>query len=456
MTGRLAGERALVVGYGSSGRAAAAALSREGATVRVTELRPASPADIAEVPPNLEMNWGGHRPEHLEGITLVVTSPGVPQHAPILRAALERGIPVWSELELGARLCRVPFVAVTGTNGKTTTTEMVATIMRRSGLRARACGNVGYPFSSAAADDVEALAVEASSFQLRFVDTFRPRVSVMLNLAPDHLDWHGTMAAYAEAKARIFARQGPGDVHVGNADDVAAAEMSKGAPCEVRWFRQGRPSMGEIGVEAGRIVAAFDPSLELGQPSGGSPGFLSDAAAAAAAALAFGVPADAVAAGVSESEPGPHRGTVVARMGAVRFVDDSKATNPHAALAAMDGLSDVVLIAGGRAKGLDLSPLRVAIARLTAVVAIGEAAPQVAEVFEGAVKVRTADSMEEAVAVAADEVSPEGTVLLAPACASQDMFRDYADRGDRFAAAARAETARRRSAEPTAMGRNDG
>jgi UDP-N-acetylmuramoylalanine--D-glutamate ligase len=209
-------------------------------------------------------------------------------------------------------------------------------------------------------------------------------------------------------------------------------------------------------VVDGGIVAAFEPPLELGRPRGGSPALLADAAAAGAAALAFGVPADAVAGAMAEAQAGSHRGTEVARLGSVRFVDDSKATNPHAALAALEGLRDVVLIAGGRAKGLDLSPLRRAIPRLSAVVAIGEAAPHVVEVFAGAVKVRTADSMEEAVAAAAEQVPPGGTVLLAPACASQDMFRDYADRGDRFAAAARAEVARReRAAEPTGTGRSD-
>jgi UDP-N-acetylmuramoylalanine--D-glutamate ligase len=457
VSGRFARERALVVGFGASGQAAAAALRREGATVRVSELRSREAVGLTVDQPDVEVLWGGHRPEHLEGITLVVTSPGVPEATPLLRVALDRGIPVCSELELAGRLCEVPIVAVTGTNGKTTTTELVASMLRRAGLRARACGNVGYPFSAAVAEDVDALAVEASSFQLRFVDTFHPRVSVLLNMAPDHLDWHGSLAAYAAAKARIFARQGPGDVHIGNGDDPAGAEVSKSAPCEVRWFRQGPPPAGEVGVVDGRIVAAFDPPVELGRPPVGSPSFLSDAAAAAAAALAFGAPTQAVAATVAESHPGPHRGTEVARLGSVRFVDDSKATNPHAALAALEGLHDVVLIAGGVAKGLDLSPLRQAAPRLSAVVAIGQAAPQVGEVFSGVVKVRTADSLEEAVAMAAEEVSPDGTVLLAPACASQDMFRDYADRGDRFAAAARAEVTRRvRAAEPTTRGRSDG
>src|SRR5206468_6184206 len=165
-------------------------------------------------PAGVETRYGGHRPEHLDGITLVVASPGVPPGAPIIAWAHGRGVPLWSELELGARLCRVPYVGVTGTNGKTTTVEMLAAMMRAAGVVARACGNVGYPFSLAAREEgLDALAVEASSFQLAFQETFHPEVSVLLNVAPDHLDWHGTLEAYVAAKAMIYAHQGAGDIH---------------------------------------------------------------------------------------------------------------------------------------------------------------------------------------------------------------------------------------------------
>ena len=438
MTGAFAGERALVVGFGQSGRAAARILIEEGASVRVSEERP--PGEVGPTVPGTELLAGGHRREHLNGMTVVVVSPGVPEHAPIIRWAMDRGLPVWSELELGARLCRSPIVAVTGTNGKTTTVELVASMMRAAGLDSTACGNVGFPFSLAARKPFDALAVEASSFQLRFHQTFHPRVSVLLNLAPDHLDWHGSFRAYAEAKARIYSRQRPGDVHLGSRDDPESARVSRAAPCPVSWYGWGSGDQIAAGVVDGRVVirtaegaVAVGPAL-----TGQRRSFLLDAAAAAGAATAFGIPVDAVAQALASFRPLPHRGSVVAEIGSVKFLDDSKATNPHAALAALDGLSGVVLIAGGLSKGVDLSPLSAATPSLTAVVAIGEAAPDVAAAFRGLVPVHMARSMEEAVEVAFGEAAPGGMVLLAPACASQDMFSDYRERGDRFAAAARA------------------
>jgi UDP-N-acetylmuramoylalanine--D-glutamate ligase len=437
--GRFARESAVVIGLGASGDAAARVLAAEGARVRVTERRDLAALDgVAELERvGVEVVAGGHRPEHLDGASLVVTSPGVPEHAPVLVWAADRGLPVWSEIELGARLARVPYVAITGTNGKSTTTEMVAAAMRAAGMRATACGNIGHPFSLAALEDHEALAVEVSSFQLHHHVSFHPRVSVLLNLAPDHLDWHGSFAAYAQAKARVFELQEGRDVHVGNADDAGAAEVSRRAPCEVRWFRLGEPGPGEVGYVGGEVVAGGAVPVGLGRPQGTGAGFRADAAAAAAAVLAFGLDAAAVRDGIGSVAPLPHRGQEVAAAAGVRFVDDSKATNPHAAVAALDGMRDVVLIAGGMAKGVDLAPLAQALPALAGVVAIGEAAPEVAAVFDGRVPVRRADTIEEAARTAFDMAGGRGTVLLAPACASQDMFRDYAERGDRFAAAAR-------------------
>ena len=440
-----AGVRAVVVGYGTSGRAAARALAGRGASVVVSEARDAAdlldadpPGDPGSLSGAVELRAGGHRPEHLDGADLVVVSPGVPPTAPVVGWARERGLPVWGELELGARIARAPYLAVTGTNGKSTTVELLAEILRAAGLRARACGNVGYPFPEAAGEDLDALVVEASSFQLAFHETFRPRVSVLLNVAPDHLDWHGSFEAYAGAKARVHAAQGEGDVHVGNAEDAGAAAISREAPCEVRWFRAGPPLEGEVGVEDGAVVARIDGRrLPLGSPNLAG-ALLADAAAAAAAALAFGVDAAAIGAGLASFRALPHRGEEVARAGIVRFLDDSKATNVHAALAALAGRRQTVLIAGGLAKGVELSALADAAPSLAAVVAIGEAAAALEEAFDGrGVVVRRAGSMEEAVEAAWEEAHPGEVVLLAPACASMDMFRDYADRGERFAAAAR-------------------
>jgi UDP-N-acetylmuramoylalanine--D-glutamate ligase len=439
MSGAFAGRRFLVIGLGVAGGAVARVLAEEGARVRVSEARADVPGADELAALGVDVRLGGHAPEHLADVEVVVPSPGVPEHAPVLRWAAERGLPIWSELDVGAHLCRVPYVAITGTNGKSTTTELVASMLAAAGLDAVACGNIGHPFAIAAREGHDALAVEASSFQLRFHHALRPRVSVLLNLAPDHLDWHGSVEAYAAAKARVFELQGSGDVHVGNAEDPASAALSRRAPCRVAWFRSARPEPGEVGVVDGAVLSRVDgEEVELGRPPQASAGFLADCAAAAAAALAFGLSPSAVREGIERMRPLPHRGEEVARVGGVRFVDDSKATNVHAALHAIRGKRDVVLIAGGMAKGVDLAPLAGAAPSLAGVVAIGESAPELVAVFEGRVPVRVAGSIEEAVRTAYAMAPGEGTVLLAPACASWDMFRDYAERGDRFAAAARA------------------
>jgi UDP-N-acetylmuramoylalanine--D-glutamate ligase len=433
------GERAVVVGLGVSGAAAARALAEEGATVRVSELRPRSElsSDVDELAElGVEVLDGGHRAEHLDGATLVVPSPGIAPDAPILREAAARRLPIRSELELGARLCRVPYVGITGTNGKTTTTEMVAAGMRGAGLSAVACGNIGYPFSRAARENHDALAVEASSYQLHFSESFHPKVSVLLNLAPDHLDWHGSFEAYADAKARVFARQGPAEIHVGNRDDQSAASVSARARSRIVWTTLSEPRDGEVGYVENAVVSLVDDDVEIEGPAGGGRGRRADAAAAVAAGLSFGLAPDALREGIRTADALPHRGQVVAHAGSVRFVDESKATNPHAALAALEGLDAVVLIAGGLSKGVDLSSLASAAPRLVAVVAIGEAADEIVGIFEGLRPVQRAGSIEEAVRVAFRQAPEGGTVLLAPACASQDMFRDYRERGDRFAAAA--------------------
>jgi UDP-N-acetylmuramoylalanine--D-glutamate ligase len=446
MSGAFETERAVIVGAGVAGAAAARALVEEGASVRVTERRAES--DVRSVADELrtlgvEVFAGGHDPSHLTGATLLVSAPGVPEDAPVLGWARDRGIAVWGEMELGARLCHTPYLAVTGTNGKTTTTGMITACLQASGMDAVACGNIGHPFVTAARESHDALVVECSSFQLRTQESLHPVVSVLLNLAPDHLDWHGTYEAYVEAKARIFARQAAGDRHVGNRDDPAARAVSEAAPCELVWFGLDAPRIGEIGYSAdGDLLARLDGDVRVGAVPGDRAGYREDAAAAVAAALSFGASPESAVAGLGGFESQRHRGDVVASVGGVRFVDNSKATNVHAALAAIAAVattgSPCVLIAGGRAKGADLSPLRSAAERVSGVVAIGEASVAVARAFEGATPVRRAESIEEAVGVAFGMAPSPGTVLLAPACASWDQFRDYRERGDRFSAAAHA------------------
>jgi len=437
------GRRAVVIGAGVAGRAAAETLAAEGATVLVTERRDAEAiGDVSALTSaGVDVRTGGHAATDLDGADVLVVSPGVPPDAPPLVWARERGIEIWGELELGARLVRVPYLAVTGTNGKTTTTGMLAACLRAGGVEAVACGNIGFPFTTAVREDHDALVVEVSSFQLAGQERFHPRVSVLVNLAPDHLDYHGSFDAYRDAKAAIYRNQRDEDVHVGNRDDPSAAAVSAEAPCAHAWFGAGTPAGDghDVGYEGDALLARGpDGPVELGSVDGERAGHREDAAAAAAAALAYGMAPEAVRDGLGAFEPAAHRGELVAEVDGVRFLDNSKATNVHAASAAIAAVRDAVLIAGGRAKGQDLSPLRETAANLRAVVVMGEAGPSLHAVFDGLVTVHDAGSIEEGVATAFAASARPGIVLLAPACASWDQFASYVERGDRFAAAARA------------------
>jgi UDP-N-acetylmuramoylalanine--D-glutamate ligase len=439
----MGGRRAVVIGAGVAGRAAAAALAAEGATVLVTERRDTDAVgDVSTLmSAGVAVRTGGHDVADLDGADVVVVSPGVPPDAAPLVWARERGIEVWGELELGARLARAPYLAVTGTNGKTTTTGMLAACLRAGGVDAVACGNIGFPFTTAVREHHAALVVEVSSFQLAVQERFHPRVSVLVNLAPDHLDHHGSFEAYREAKAAIYRNQRGDDVHVGNRDDPPAAALSAGATCAQAWFGAGAPigDGPDVGYDGDVLLGRGpDGPVELGSVDGERAGHREDAAAAAAAAIAYGIGPDAVREGLAAFEPAAHRGELVADVEGVRFLDNSKATNVHAATAAISAVRDAVLIAGGRAKGQDLSPLRETAANLRAVVAMGEATVSLHEVYEGLLPVHDAGTIEDAVAIAFAASARPGVVLLAPACASWDQFSSYAERGDRFAAAARA------------------
>lgn len=436
MNGAFVGERAVVIGLGVAGAAAARVLAEEGADVRVSESRGGVELGAELRDRGVELRSGGHRPADLDDATLVVVSPGVATDAPVMAWARERGLPVWGELELGARLATAPYLAITGTNGKTTTTGMIASCLRAGGFDAVACGNIGHPFPLAAREGHDVLVVECSSFQLETQESFHPRISVLLNLAPDHLDRHGSFERYAAVKARVYEHQGPADVHVGNRDDEAAAAISRAAPCPTMWFTLGEPDEGETGFLGSGPVGRWGTDEILGSLPLDTPAMRADAAACAMACHAFGVPADAIREGLSAFVPARHRGEAVARAGDVGFVDNSKATNPHATLAAVGATQGLVLIAGGDAKGVDLTPLVAIAGRLAGVVAIGASADEIVSIFEGRVPTRKAGSIEEATRTAFELAPAGGTVLLAPACASWDMFRDYEERGDRFAAAA--------------------
>jgi UDP-N-acetylmuramoylalanine--D-glutamate ligase len=445
----LSGERVLVAGAGVSGLSAAAALVELGAHVTVTD---AVPAKLTDLPPGAE---AGEEADGIPaGTALVVTSPGRRPGHPLVAEAAAAGIPLVGEPELAwwigqDRETPPMWLAVTGTNGKTTTVGMLAAILRAAGRDAVACGNIGYPVVDAVRAGHPVLAVELSSFQLHWSPSIRPAAGCVLNVADDHLDWHGSFAAYADAKARVLLA----DVAVAGADDPAAAALLAEAPAPRRvGITLGEPGPDQLGVVDGLLVDRAFGGGELVaaasvHPAGASG--IADALAAAALARAAGAGPDAVRAGIDDFRPGPHRGGVVATVGGVGFVDDSKATNPHAAAASLvaQGATPVVWIVGGLLKGASVDELVARHSgRLRAAVVIGtDRADVVAALARHApripvVEVEAGDDGPMTIAVqrAAALARPGDVVLLAPAAASMDQFTDYVDRGMAFAAAAAA------------------
>ncbi|HEY0640755.1 MAG TPA: UDP-N-acetylmuramoyl-L-alanine--D-glutamate ligase [Pseudonocardiaceae bacterium] len=435
--------RVLVVGAGVSGRSAAAALVERGAAVVVTATNPDELRDL----PGVTTAPGLVEPP--EGVGLVVTSPGVRPDNPLLAAAAARGIEVIGEVELAWRLDQererpARWLVVTGTNGKTTTVGMLEAMLRAAGLHAVACGNIGLPVVDAVRAGYEVLAVELSSFQLHWSPSVRPFAGAVLNVEPDHLDWHGTLDAYTAAKARAFLAE----VAVGGLDDPGAARLLAAAPAPRRLgFTLGEPGPDRLGVRDGRLVdtdGAVLAAVEDVNPPGPS-GVLDALAAAALARLAGALPT-AIRDGLRVFEPAAHRGAVVAEHDGVRYVDNSKATNPPAAAAALRGCDSVVWLAGGLLKGADVDGLVADHAhRFRGVVLIGADRAEIAAALARHapdVPLREVSSgddgaMTEAVRAAADLARPGDVVLLAPAAASWDMFRSYGHRGDAFAEAAR-------------------
>ena len=451
MSGPYQGMPVVVAGAGVSGAAAARALADRGARVTVVdaseERAEALRAEGFEVvatdaPP--------------AGTALVVTSPGWRPDAPLLVASHAAGIEVVGEVELAWRLRgpgAAPWLAVTGTNGKTTTVRMLASVLAAAGLRTVAAGNVGLALLDAVGGELDVLAVELSSFQLHWSSTVRPHTAVVLNVAPDHVDWHGSLDAYAAAKGRIYA---PGTVAVCFREDPESVRLAAGSERRVG-FTLGAPRADELGVVEDLLVDRAFTATAAGEVPGeatvlattddvGVPGAHNRANALAAAALArsYGVPASAVRDGLRAFRPDPHRQALVATVDGVAWVDDSKATNPHAAAASLASSPSVVWIAGGLLKGAEVDDLvRTAAPALRAVVLLGtDRAPFLEALRRHApdlpvVVVERLDTgaMSDAVARARALARPGDTVLLAPAAASMDCFRDYRQRGELFAAA---------------------
>ena len=434
--------RVLVVGLGVSGFAAARALAAMGARVHVTES--GTGQDIDERARMLRaegvvVETGGHQLVGLDW-DLAVVSPGIPPSAPVVTGLRRDGVEVIGEVELAYRVSACDFLAVTGTNGKTTTTSLLAAMLQEGGIKSVAAGNIGVPLIDALAGVPAggAIALEVSSFQLDTLDSFRARVAVLLNVAEDHTDWHGSFDMYAAAKARITMNQSGDDVFMPNFEDPVAVGIAAAAPARIVPFSALRVPPGGIGIERGTIVYRGAEILDVSDISlTGRPG-LDDVTAAAGAALEYGVDARAVARAARAFRPLRHRLELVAEFDGVSYIDDSKATNPHATVAAVQDLENVVLIAGGRSKGIDLSPLKESVPPVVAVVALGEAATGVEDVFTGLVPVQKAATMQDAVRRARSMAISGGSVLLSPGCASLDMYTGYAERGEDFARAVEA------------------
>jgi UDP-N-acetylmuramoylalanine--D-glutamate ligase len=474
------GVQAVVAGFGVSGFAAADNLTHLGASVVALDERPDGKEEQAELLGVLgaDIRLGEGTTAVLpDDADLLVVSPGWKPSAPLIVQARDRGVPVWGEVELAWRLRApgpggrpAPWLAVTGTNGKTTTVQMLHSILRAAGLRSVAAGNVGLPLVEAVMDPTpyDVFAVELSSFQLHYTDSLSAEASAVLNVAEDHLDWYDGptgMADYATDKGRIYQRVQKACVY--NVADpeterlVREADVEEGA--RAIGFTLGMPGVGMVGVvdrilvdrafiaERQSSAAELCTVDELASPA---PHVVANALAAAALARAHGVPQAAVRDGLRAFRFDGHRIATVATVGGVTYVDDSKATNPHAARSSLLAYDPVVWIAGGLAKGAQFDDLVVATRdRLRAAVLIGRDraaiadaltrhAPDVPVISVDGDKTETGHAvMERAVVAARDLAQPGDTVLLAPGCASMDMFTDYADRGEAFAAAVRGLTA---------------
>jgi len=432
----LAGKRVLVLGLGDTGLSVARWLERHGALARVADTRAAPPRarDLAG-----DVRLGPFAPTLLDGVDLLCISPGLSLREPLVREALARGVPILGDIELFAWENRAPVLAVTGTNGKSTVTALLGHLLRSAGVDCEVAGNISPPVLEAAMKRQTPPAVwvlELSSYQLETTWSLDPRAATVLNVSEDHLDRYAAMADYGAAKARIF--QGDG-IQVLNRDDAASAAMALRERSLVTFGLDAPPTPADFGVSAGALCEGAHRLMQREQlPIHGSHN-VANALAACALARAFGVARERLAHGLASFRGLPHRVELVARRAGVQWYDDSKGTNVGATIAALRGLGKTaVLILGGDGKGQDFAPLREPVEQYAArVLLIGRDGPRIEQALAGLPTERCA-SLEHAVLRAARIARPGQAVLLSPACASFDMFRDYKHRGEVFAAAVRA------------------
>ena len=431
--------RVVVVGAARSGIAAAEQLARRGAIVTLTEARDSFEGAERLHAAGVRLELGGHQPDTLAAADLVVVSPGVSVEQSAFDVARARGVEIVGELELASRWTRGQVLAITGTKGKSTTTTLLGRMLTAAGWPVLVGGNIGVPLSSQVeASTPETLhVVETSSFQLETTTTFQPWIAVWLNVADDHLDRHETVESYTAAKARIFANQTAEDWALINADDPVVSARSEGVVAQRASFALSGRTTADFVVDGDwivkRTVAGAERLVPLSAVQLPGRHMLNNVLAATAAASIAGAPPRAMTEALRAFHGLAHVMEPADEVRGVRFVNDSKATNVEAASRSIESFAGVVAIIGGRFKGGDLRRLREPLSVSgRAVVAIGEAAPLVREALSDVVQVVMADSMRDAVARGYDLAVPDGTVLLAPACASFDWFRDYAERGTSF------------------------
>lgn len=440
------GKKVTVVGLARSGAAACRFLVSQGAIVTGSDHGPATKiqTDFEDLKrKGIIVEVGSHRPDTFLQADLIVVSPGVDTNLPLLQEARSRGIRIWSEVELAFRACRAPFAAITGTNGKSTTTTLVGLMLKHTGRRALVAGNIG----TALCDVVPGLSqecwvvAEISSFQLETIETFHPQVALLLNVTPDHLDRYADLAGYLAAKARIFQNQVSEDAAVLNADDPLTIEAAIRSKARKIFFSQRQPVTEGAFVQDGRfwlrLAGKAEPICDRGDLKIQGSHNTENALAAIATAGLLGVPPHSMRE-ILKHFPGlEHRLEPVAEIGGVRYFNDSKGTNVGATVKSLESFpgGNVVLIAGGLDKGADFRPLAPLVKeRVKATIVIGQAREKLQETLQEACPVHCAAHLEEAVEAAQNLARPGDVILFSPACASFDMFRNFEERGEVFKA----------------------
>jgi UDP-N-acetylmuramoylalanine--D-glutamate ligase len=432
-------ESTLVFGLAIAGQAVARELVRRGESVvladdAVSDLHQAFSKQIGM--PLVALTSSSEIQQVLNSVARVAPAPGIPEGHPVIVAARELGVEICSELEIAYRYERDspsgprPMVGITGTDGKTTTTMMTAAILESAGLRTMAVGNTDVPLISALNTDARAFAVECSSFRLAHTQQFRMCASAWLNFAPDHLDWHPNLSDYFEAKAKMWAHCVEGDVAVAPVDDLRIIEAAQASNARVVTFGI---AGGDYHSFDGWLCGPMGRIMPISEMGRSLPHDVSNALAAIAVCLEAGLANVAdVASALKSFKNAPHRIQFVGEKGGVRWFNDSKATSPHAVSVALNSFENIVLIAGGKNKGLDLSALAEQPSRMRAVVAIGDASDEVAHAFTGVCEIKRATSMQEAVNMADSFAQDGDVVLLSPGCTSYDWYANYGQRGEDF------------------------